>query len=611
MSSFKEQDFNNKDKKIDFSLWKKLLHYAAGFKKQLIALAFVMIGVAGIDVIIPYLTKYAIDNYVVVGDTNGLWKFGLVYLIFIAIQSINVKLLVSLAGGIETGLAYHIRKLGFEKLQQLSFSYYDTTPVGWMMSRMTSDIYRLSEIVSWGLIDLVWASTMMVGFVFVMLYHNVKLTLITLCVVPVVFIAGSFFQKRILGSYRKVRKVNSRITNDFNECITGAQTTKTLVREKENLNEFKLDTEKMRNSSVRAAVFSALFLPIVITLGSIGTGLALWYGGKGVMMQTLSYGTLVLFITYTVEFFEPVSQLAATLAEMQHAQASAERILSMIETDADIYDTEDIIKKYGDVFNPKYENWESIKGDISFKNVSFAYKNGKQVLKNFNLDVKSGETIALVGETGSGKSTIVNLACRFYEPTDGKILIDGVDYKTRSIGWLEANLGYVLQSPHLFSGTIKDNIRYGRLDATDEEIIEAAKLVNAHEFIMRMEKTYDTEVGEGGGKLSTGEKQLISFARAIVANPAVFVLDEATSSIDTETERIIQNAINKVLEGRTSFVIAHRLSTIVSADRILVIRNGKVIEQGNHEQLIKRKGYYYNLYTNQFAEEQQNELLNA
>lgn len=610
LSAYVEENFNNKNEKIDFGLWRKLLKYAADFKKQLIILGFVMIGVAGIDVLIPYLTKYAIDNFVVTGNVQGLLKFSIVYVVVIGIQAINVKLLVTFSGGVETKLAHHIRKLGFKRLQELSFSYYDTTPVGWMMSRMTSDIYRLSEIVSWGLTDMVWAIVMMMGFAGVMFYHNWKLTLITLCVVPPLFLIGIYFEKKILDAYRKVRKINSRITGDFNECITGAQTTKTLVREEDNLTEFKLDTKNMRDSAVRAAVFSALFLPIVLTLGSIGTGLALWFGGQDVLLKTISYGTLMMFISYSVQFFEPVSQLAATIAELQHAQASAERILSLIETESDIYDSKEVQEIYGDEYNPKIENWPEVHGDITFKNVSFAYKDGQRVLDNFNLDIKAGETIALVGETGSGKSTIVNLACRFYEPTEGEILIDGVNYKERSIGWLQANLGYVLQSPHLFSGTIKENIKYGRLDATDEEIIEAAKLVDAHDFIMKMDKGYDTEVGEGGGMLSTGEKQLISFARAIVANPSIFVLDEATSSIDTETERIIQNAIDKVLDGRTSFVIAHRLSTIVSADRILVIKNGKILEQGNHESLMRRKGYYYNLYTNQFVQEQENEILN-
>lgn len=325
------------------------------------------------------------------------------------------------------------------------------------------------------------------------------------------------------------------------------------------------------------------------------------------MVGGLSYGVFVMFISYTIQFFDPVSQLAGTIAEIQQAQASAERIISLVETEPDIWDKKEVIEKYGDLFTPKKENWEQINGDIEFKNLYFSYKNGEKVFQNFNLNIKKGQTIALVGETGSGKSTIVNLLCRFYEPTSGEILIDGKDYRQRSLLWLQSNLGYVLQSPHLFSGTIKDNIRYGKLDATDEEIIRAAKLVDAHQFIMETENGYDTDVGENGGNLSTGQKQLISFARAIVGNPAIFVLDEATSSIDTETERVIQNAIEKVLSDRTSFVVAHRLSTIVSADKIIVLRKGKIEESGTHGELLRNKGYYYRLYTNQLLQEKEEE----
>jgi len=383
-----------------------------------------------------------------------------------------------------------------------------------------------------------------------------------------------------------------------------------LVREDENLNEFKQDADNMRNSAIRAVIFSSLFLPIVITMGSIGTGFALWFGGNEVMTKTLTYGTFVMFISYTIQFFDPVSQLAGTIAELQQAQASAERIISLIETEPDIWDRKDVIEKYGDLFNGKKENWEEMHGDIEFKNVCFSYKNGEKVLDNFNLKVKKGETIALVGETGSGKSTIVNLICRFYEPSSGEILIDGKDYRERSLLWLQSNIGYVLQSPHLFSGTIRDNIRYGKLDASQEEIERAAKLVNAHEFIMKMDNGYESQVGEDGGNLSTGEKQLISFARAIVSNPAIFVLDEATSSIDTETEKMIQSAIGKVLSGRTSFVVAHRLSTIVSADKILVIKKGRITESGTHKELLRNKGYYFRLYTNQLLQEKEIESAN-
>ncbi|WP_425447151.1 ABC transporter ATP-binding protein [Dethiothermospora halolimnae] len=602
MSAYKEKEYT---KKIDFGLWKKLIKYLKPYRKQLIALGFVMIGVAGIDVLFPYMTKYAIDNFVVPGDITGLKKFALIYVVLIVVQAVNVFLLISLAGKVETGLPYDIRKKGFKKLQELSFSYYDKTPIGWMMARLTSDTRRLGEILSWGLVDSVWGVTMMIGIAAIMFYQSPKLALISLSVVPVLVVISIYFQKKILKAYRQVRKTNSQITGSFNEGISGAKTTKTLVREEENLNEFQSVTSKMRRSSVRAAVFSSLFLPIALTLGSIGTGLALWFGGNSVIIKTISYGTLVLFINYTTQFFEPVRELARILAELQAAQASAERVVSLIETEPEITDTKEVIGIYGDVFNHKRENWPKINGDIKFENVTFEYKGGEKVLENFNLEIRAGETIALVGETGSGKSTIVNLACRFYEPTEGRILIDGVDYRERSLGWLHANLGYVLQSPHLFSGPIRENIEYGSLDANEIDIIRAAKLVNAHEFISNLENGYDTEVGEGGGRLSTGEKQLISFARAIISDPSIFVLDEATSSIDTETEGKIQEAIDTVLEGRTSFIIAHRLSTIVSADRILVLKKGKIIEEGKHEELLKNKGYYYRLYTNQFKEEKE------
>lgn len=596
---------------LNIGIWKKLFKYLKEFRKGLIFLAFLMVGVAGIDAVMPLLTKYAIDNFIMKKNVDNLPIFAVVYLCIVTWQAINVKFFIMQAGKIETHLAYHIRKLGFKRLQELSFSFYDNTSVGYLMARMTSDVARLSEIISWGLIDLVWAVVMMIGFICIMLYHNVTLTLISMCVVPPLFVIGMYFQKKILKSYRKVRKLNSKITGDFAEGVSGAKTTKTLVREEENLLEFKEDTGKMRAASIKAATFSALFLPIVISMGSIGTGFAIFFGGSRVLASTLSLGTYVMFLSYTVQFFDPVSQLAGTLAELQNAQASAERIITLIETEPDIYDRKEVKEKYGTLFDAKDENWEPIKGDIKFDNVSFSYKNGEAVLKNFNLEIKKGQTIALVGETGSGKSTIVNLICRFYEPTSGKILIDGKDYKDRSLLWLQSNIGYVLQSPHLFSGTVADNIRYGKLDATDEEIEKAAKLVNAHEFIMRMENGYNSDVGEGGGKLSTGEKQLISFARAIVSNPAIFVLDEATSSIDTETERMIQNAIAKVLHNRTSFVVAHRLSTIVNSDKILVIKDGDILESGTHHELLNKKGYYYRLYTNQLLKEKEDESLSV
>ncbi len=608
MSMHKEEEYT---KRFDWELWRKLLLYLKPYKKHLTVLGIVVIILAGIDTVFPLLTRYAVDEYIVPKSLDGLWRFGLLYLFLVITQAGVVWLFIAFAGKVDMGLCYDIRRKGFQRLQELSFTYYDRTQVGWLMARMTSDISRLGDTIAWGLVDMIWGVTMMIAMVAVMFYLNWKLAFITLSIVPILVIISLYFQRKILKSYRLVRKTNSRITGAFNEGITGARTTKTLVREKENLGEFKVLTGEMYGSSVRAAILSSLYLPAVLTLGSIATALALWFGGEGVLAATISYGTLLAFISYTVQFFEPVRELARIFAELQSAQASAERTLSMIETEPDIKDRSEIVESYGDIFKPKKENWPDIKGDITFCNVSFAYKDGEKVLENFNLDIRAGDTIALVGETGSGKSTIVNLACRFYEPTEGAILVDGVDYRERSLLWLHSNLGYVLQTPHLFSGTIEENIRYGKLNATDKEIENAAKIVNAHGFIMQLEDGYQTEVGEGGGRLSTGEKQLVSFARAILADPALFVLDEATSSVDTETEKIIQEAIKKVLEGRTNFIIAHRLSTIRFADRILVIREGRITEDGNHNELMKLGRYYYSLYTNQFIDEQETRLINA
>lgn len=389
----------------------------------------------------------------------------------------------------------------------------------------------------------------------------------------------------------------------------GAMTTKTLVREEQNAREFNELTGDMRRISIRASLLSASFFPLVISMGAIGTGFALMLGSAGALQgQTafvgaITVGTLVSFVSYATQMFDPIQQLAGIFAELQDAQASAERVIALLDTAPEVVDSPEIVQKYGDILHPRRENWEPIRGEVTFDHVSFSYKEGEPVLQDFTLDVRAGENIALVGETGAGKSTIVNLVCRFYEPTAGRILIDGVDYRQRSQLWLQSNLGYVLQSPHLFSGTIADNIRFGRPDATDEEVRAAAALVHADAFIRRQDKGYDAEVGEGGARLSTGQKQLISFARVMLADPRIFVLDEATSSIDTETEQLIQQAITHVLHGRTSFIVAHRLSTIRHADRILVIRGGRVVEAGTHEALMAARGYYYDLYTHQFREE--------
>lgn len=610
MQQFDEQDYTQR---FSLSLWRKILLYAKEYYPDLIRLAVTMAVTAGCDVVFPLMTTYAIDHFIPnldhAGTMEGLPGFIGVYLLILGIQVASIFYFLYLGGKIEVGVCYTIRKQAFRKLQELPFSYYDRMPVGYLMSRMTSDTQRLAETIGWSMLDLAWGAVMLVAASVTMLVLNWKMALMVMLVVPPLALVSWWFQQRILKAYRAVRKTNSKITGAFNEGIMGAKTTKTLVREEMNMEEFTALTRDMKKSSVRAASLSAVYLPIVVALGSLATAYALWKGGSAVLVGGMTLGVLQAFINYTVQFFEPIRNIANVFAEMQSAQAAAERVLTLLETKPDIVDTPEVEETFGDNFHPKKENWPELHGDVEFCHVDFQYKEGEKVLSDFNLKIKAGETIALVGPTGAGKSTVVNLICRFYEPTAGEIKIDGVNYKERSQLWLQSNLGYVLQEPRLFSGTIRDNIRYARLDATDEEIEAAARMLNAESFILRMEKGYDTDVGEGGSRLSTGEKQLISFARALLADPRIFVLDEATSSVDTQTEQIIQQAISKVLKGRTSFIIAHRLSTVRTADRILVIDDGKIKEMGTHQELLRKKGAYYKLYTNQFQEEQAMEIL--
>jgi len=605
---FEEQEFNTDH--LDTKLWRRILKHFFVYKKDLTIIFISMISIACVDIAFPYLNKLAIDYFVLEnGDLSKLWPFGLIYGFLILVQVFVVYFFIKFTGKVEMQFAYDIRNQAFKKLQELSFSYYDKTPQGWIMARMTSDIGRLADIVSWSIIDLIWGSTLIIGVSIVMLVVNWRLALLVLVVVPFLAYISIIFQKKILQRYRLTRKINSKITAAYSEGILGAKTTKTMGLEDQQSAEFRELTSSMKSESVKAAILSAAFMPIVMGLGAFSSAMLIWIGGQQVLVGTIAFGTLVLFTQYASQFFEPLRQIARLLAEFQMAQASAERVLSLLNADVDLVDRDDVVEKYGSILEPKTEVYEKVKGDVEFDNVSFYYKEEEPVLVNFNLKVNRGETIALVGETGSGKSTIVNLICRFYEPKSGVIRIDGVNTKDRSLGWLHSNLGYVLQAPQLFSGTIKENIRYGDLNASDEAIVEAAKRVSAHEFIMNMEEGYDTEVGEGGGRLSTGQKQLISFARAILANPSIFILDEASSSIDTETEQIIQTAIESVLHDKTTFIIAHRLSTIVNADRILLIDKGRIVEDGTHSQLMHKKGRYYRLYTNQFNEDRQNELL--
>lgn len=595
------------------SIWKKIFKTILKDKSILIKMLLSVVFVTILDIGTPLLNEYALSHYFNTDaslnnyDTSTI--FSIIYITVGILNGFGVFLFIYYADKLYVSCSYKLRKDAYEKLQELPFSYYDQTQQGWLMARMTSDSRKLANIISWTLVDMVWSILSMIGILVILIIVDFRLSLIVLAILPVMLFFTFFIRKYILKAHRKSREVNSQMTAMYNEGFSGMKTIKSLVIEDLNEKEFIDESRKYRKSSMRAIIFSSLMGPIMFFLGYVGVSLTIYFGGNMVLEGTILVGTLYLFIDYTVRFFDPLFVISHSFADFQNAQASAERIIGLIETKPEIIDSEEVVSKYGTLFNPMNENFEPLIGDVEFDNVTFKYSGGEEVLKNFSLKIKAGTSVALVGHTGSGKSTIVNLICRFYEPTEGKILVDGIDYKNRSIGWLHSNIGYVLQTPQLFSGTIEDNIRYGKLDASLEDVIEAAKIANAHEFIMKLEKGYQTDIGEGGSKLSLGQKQLISIARAIIGNPKLLILDEATSSVDTESEAKIQDAIIKIMKDKTTFSVAHRLSTIVNSDLILVLREGKIIEQGTHKELLNKKGYYFELYRNQFMNEIQNKTL--
>ncbi len=601
MSKLDEQEYT---KKFDMEVWKRVFSYAKNAKLWMIAMLICVALIAVSETIIPLFSGFAVDNFIVKQDFSMLQIFVICAVILVIVNVFLVYAFIAIAGIVEGYICRDIRQASFENLQKLSFSYYDQTPVGWIMARTTSDIQKIGSMITWGVIDLFWGIVMVIFLSITMFILNWKLAMILVFLIPILGFIGFKFQSKILTGHREARKVNSKITGAFNEGLTGAKTTKTLGSGDVVNDEFTILTTEMKIKSIRVMTISAIFLPLVSFVGSIGTAFVLVNGANQVITGAIEIGVLVVFISYVGQVFEPINQIARIFSELQSAQASAERVISLIDTTPSIVDTDEVIAKYGDTLNPKRENYEPMFGDIEFENVNFSYDDKKQILSNVNLKVEKGQKIAFVGETGGGKTTMLNLICRFYEPTSGVIKIDGIDYKNRSQGWLHSNISYVLQTPHLFSGTIRDNIKYGKLDATEEEVVAACKLVDAYDFIMEFKDGLDTEVGEGGNRLSQGQKQLVSFARSIIGDPKIYILDEATSSIDTITESKIQNAIDKVLYGRTSFIVAHRLSTIRTADRIIFIKGGVLLEDGSHEQLLAKKGYYYDLYMSQFKTEQ-------
>ncbi|MFI3177646.1 MAG: ABC transporter ATP-binding protein [Eubacteriales bacterium] len=598
MAYIDEQDY---DKPFSLSLWLRLRPFIRKYYKELVLVMALMFLSAVIDASVPLFQKYALDVFITSHSTEGIVQFAILYFIVITLQ-IGIMILFSVKTMyIDLSVSRDMKRACFIKLQELSFTYYNITPVGYTHTRVMVDTLKIASTVSWTLVDIVWQGFYVLTILIAMFLLNVKLACIVITVVPLLALLTAFFQKKILFHNRQAKKVNSKITNAYNEGIVGQKTIKTLVLEDDTNKAFQKHTKEMYRASVRGAMVSALYIPLILFISSLIMALVLSSGSHMVMEQLIPIGTLSVFVTYGISIFEPIQQLARIFAEFIATGANIERVFDLLDQESDIADTPAVIERYGTSFEPKRENWEPLHGHITFEHVWFQYPDGDEyVLEDFSLTIPAGTTVAIVGETGAGKSTLVNLVCRFFEPTKGRILIDGVDYKERSTLWLHSNIGYVLQNPHLFSGTIRDNIRYGDLSATDEEVERAACSVSANLAIDQLEHGYESKVYESGDSLSTGEKQLLSFARAILTNPRIFVLDEATSSIDTHTEALIQNAISHLLQDRTSFLIAHRLSTIKQADVILVVRDGKIIEQGSHNTLLQEKGYYYHLYKNQF-----------
>ncbi len=589
---FEEEEFNTE---FNGRTLRRILAQTLPYRRWIIGFLVMISIVAFLDAYFTFLSKRIVDEGIVAGNRAALMQIVTQYGVLIVFQAGAVFTMIYLTGVLGERVRYDLRRRLFNHLQALSLSYYSRTPVGWIMSRVTSDTERVADLLTWGILDTTWAVMNISSSAFFMTQINWRLSIIVMLSVPLLVWVSVQFRKRILVEYRTVRKMNSKITGAYNENITGVRVVKALGREPENMQEFGKLTGEMYRAGYRAAWLSALFLPTVQIIGAFALGSIVWYGGLQATVGAMTIGGIQAFVSYVTFMMWPIQDIARVYAEMQQSIASAERMFSLIDAVPEVYD------------QPEAYDPGSMQGEIEFDHVDFFYEDGKPVLTDFSLKVKPGETIALVGPTGGGKSTIVNLLCRFYEPKRGEIRIAGKNYREYSLHAIQSRIGVVLQTPHLFSGDIRENIRYGRLDAPDADVEQAARLAGAHDFITRLDKGYDEEVGEGGNLLSTGQKQLISLARAVLANPEIFIMDEATSSVDTLTEALIQKGMENLMQGRTSFVIAHRLSTIRRANRILVIEDGRITEMGTHAELLRQRGHYYRLYTRQFRQERDRE----
>ena len=585
----------------------KVLPYLKKYKKVMAVM--ILGGAVGsvYDVVIPVFQRYALDHFITPGTLEGLPLYIVLYFAAIVLAALANYAAALMGTRIEVSVDKDLRNEAFAHMQTLSFSYFNQNSVGYIHSRVMSDTGRIGQLVSWTVLGSIWQLGYVIGAVVVMFAINARLALLVVAVLPLAVLFYAIFQGRLTRVNREIRELNSQITGDFNEGITGARTVKTLVIENTMARAFVSDTAQMRRKAVQGARLRGFFAVTMNLASSLALALVLWKGGYIARTQI---GTFSLFMSYAQGMMEPVRWIVDAISDLITTQVNIERLTRLLETEPDVKDSDEVTAIYGDSFEPKKENWEELHGDIAFGDVVFRYPGGDgTILEHFNLKIPFGTNVAIVGETGAGKSTLANLICRFYEPTAGRVLIDGRDARERSQLWLHAAIGYVLQTPHLFSGSVRDNLLYGKPDATDADIDRALALVSAKSVIEKLEKGLDTDVGEGGDMLSTGEKQLLSFARAILAEPKILVLDEATASVDTITEQKIQAAIDTIIRGRTSIVIAHRLSTVKNADVILVVRDGKIAEQGRHEELMRLRGHYYRLYTRQYEDEATSALL--
>ena len=612
-----QNDEEHTDGAVQWELWKQLMRYATAYPRELLLLAVCAVVTAGMEISFPLITRAVIDTVAASAEEGAaqylnraeLLRYAVLYALTTIMITLSIGGFIRVSGLLESRISHDIRRDGFINLQALPFSYYNHRPVGWLMARMTADCDRLSNILVWGLVDAIWGLTLMSGISIAMILLDVRLALVVLSIIPVLAVASAFFQRRLLQSARSATGINSRVTASYNEAITGVLTSKVFLREGSNCAEFGELTQRLSRAKVQNLTYASIYFPVVVTLASLAIGLTLVVGGFNVLGGAISVGTLIAFMRFATNLFEPVQEISSRFAEMQMAQASAERILGLINTVPDIKDASSLLDEH----LPRDYKIQN----IALNNVSFAYeheshlKKASPILDGIYLQANLGQSIAIVGPTGGGKSTLVNVIARFYEPVQGEVLVDGIDYRQRGLHWLQSRLGVILQDNHIFSGTLMSNIRYGNLDASDDDIFDASRVAGAHDFIMATPDGYQSQVGERGDRLSAGQKQLVSFARAIVSDPQILIMDEATSSVDTETEQQIQSGLESMLKGRIAFIIAHRLTTIRQADHIVFIDKGRIVEQGSHDELMAANGRYRSLYQLQQVQQSTAQLAKA